>query len=174
MTNPRRILITGPESSGKTTLCRALATHFDTPWVSEYARSYLDQLDRPYEEADLLHIARGQRTVEEELSTQATNWLFCDTGPLVLRIWLREKFNQVYPALETAWQLHPYAGIILCAPDIPWEADPLRENPDDRDRLMKIYCSELNQASVPVLIVRGAMTERLKAAVAFCLGLRSS
>ncbi len=161
-----RIAITGPESSGKTTLAKALAAHYGVPWVPEFAREYLEGLGRPYVEEDLVRIAEGQREAEERSAEQKPSILICDTDLLVIRIWAREKFGRVDPRLEEMTSALPYQHALLCRPDIPWAPDPLRENPDDRERLFAVYQTELEASKRPYVIVHGNRQERLHHAVA--------
>ena len=145
----QRIAITGPESSGKTTLARALAAHFGVPWVPEFAREYLKDLDRPYVKEDLLCIAEGQLEAERRIASGRPSMLVCDTDLLVIRIWSQEKFERVDPRLEELVRGTEYHHTLLCKPDLPWEPDPLRENPHDRDRLFGIYEQELTPSAAP-------------------------
>ncbi|MCB0786846.1 MAG: ATP-binding protein [Flavobacteriales bacterium] len=161
----KRIAITGPESSGKTTLARALAAHFGVPWVPEFAREYLKDLDRPYVKEDLLRIAEGQLEAERRIASGRPSMLVCDTDLLVIRIWSQEKFERVDPRLEELVRGTEYHHTLLCKPDLPWEPDPLRENPHDRDRLFGIYEQELNALGRTYAVIQGERMERLHRAV---------
>lgn len=161
----QRIAITGPESSGKTTLARALAAHFGLPWVPEFAREYLADLRRPYDEEDLLCIAEGQLEAEQRVAAERPSMLVCDTDLLVIRIWSQEKFGRVDSRLEELVDGTEYHHTLLCRPDLPWEPDPLRENPHDRDRLFGIYEQELNALGRTYAVIQGERTERLHRAV---------
>ncbi|MEO0473156.1 MAG: ATP-binding protein [Bacteroidota bacterium] len=151
----KRIAIVGPESSGKSTLAKALAGQFLTAWAPEYARSYLDIIDRPYEEKDLLTIAKGQLALEETMATHANEWLFCDTNLLVIRIWAEYKYKRVDPWIVSHEGLDRYDLHVLTRPDIPWEDDPLREHPHHRDTLFPLYETALQEAKVPYVIISG-------------------
>ena len=166
----QRIAITGPESSGKTTLARALAAHFGVPWVPEFAREYLEGLDRPYVEDDLLRIAEGQLEAEQRIASGRPAMLVCDTDLLVVRIWSQEKFGRVDPRLEELVDGTEYHRTLLCRPDLPWEPDPLRENPHDRDRLFGLYEQELNALGRTYAVIQGERTERLHRAVHAVVG----
>jgi NadR type nicotinamide-nucleotide adenylyltransferase len=157
----KNIVLTGPESSGKTTLARRLAELHGTAWVPEYAREYLENLGRPYEESDLLEIARGQLEREERAKAKAEKFLFCDTGMLVLKVWSEVKYGNCHPWILEQLQSGRYDFFLLCAPDIPWEPDPLRENPDGRHFLYGIYKKELKRLSLPFVEVSGDVEERL-------------
>jgi NadR type nicotinamide-nucleotide adenylyltransferase len=131
----KKILITGPESSGKSALARHLAEHFGAPWAPEYARDYLGALDQPYRREDLTAILHGQLALERQLAHPDHPFLFCDTGPEVLYIWSQVKYGQVDPAIAAALTEQAYDLRLLCYPDLPWEPDPLREAPEQGARL---------------------------------------
>lgn len=166
----QRIAITGPESSGKTTLAKALAAYFGVPWVGEFARGYLDGSGRPYVEEDLLHMAEGQLRAEQRVAAQRPDVLVCDTDLLVIRIWSQEKFGRVDPRLEAMVREATYHRTLLCKPDLPWEPDPLRENPHDRDRLFGIYQQELEAFGRHYSVIEGDRKERLHRAVHAVIG----
>lgn len=166
----KRIAIVGPECSGKTTLCETLAHAYRTAYTKEYARHYLEENGPGYIEADLLHIAMGQLMVEAEsqelLKKHGGEYLFCDTDMLTLRIWSEEKFCRCAAALMKLSTDVRYDHWLLCAPDMPWEPDPLRENPHDRDRLFGVYEQHLKAAGRPYTVIRGTQEQRMRAAVA--------
>ncbi|MTB53538.1 AAA family ATPase [Lewinella sp. W8] len=131
---PRRILITGPESSGKSTLARTLAWATDGRYVEEVARKYLNQRNGQYAEADLLDIWRAQMAAQAAAEAEGPNYLFFDTGPEVLEIWAKVKFGRCDPRIVRSRQRQSYDLVLLCSPDLPWEPDPLREAPDTETR----------------------------------------
>src|SRR5688572_23831203 len=92
----KKIVIIGPESTGKSTLCKQLAEHYQTAWCPEYAREYLTDLDRHYTYEDLLQIARGQLSLEDELGTQAGEYYFIDTDMYVMKVWCEVAFEQCH------------------------------------------------------------------------------
>jgi NadR type nicotinamide-nucleotide adenylyltransferase len=165
----KRIAIIGPECSGKTTLCEALAHEYRTAYTKEYARHYLEENGPGYVEMDLMHIAAGQLMVEAEsqelLKKHGGDYLFCDTDMLTIRIWSEEKFGRCTAALKKLSTDVRYDHWLLCAPDMPWEADPLRENPHDRARLFGVYEKHLNAAGRPYTIIGGPHEERMRLAV---------
>lgn len=163
----RRIAITGPESTGKTTLAKQLALHFDTVWVSEFARNYLNSLHRPYQEVDLLEIAKGQLLLENQGVSNAKNGLlFCDSDFTVLKIWSEVKYGRCDTWIDEQFEQHRYDCYLLCAPDLAWEIDPLRENPDDRDFLFDLYQKNLDNINANYHIINGIGIERLEKAIA--------
>lgn len=162
----KKIVLTGPESSGKTTLAAQLAEHFGTVWVPEFSRQYLAQIKRPYEELDLLEMARRQAALEDEMAAQARNGLlFLDTSLEVLKIWSKVRFGGCHPWILGEMSARLPDLYLLCLPDLPWEPDPLRENPDDRDMLLGIYRREINALGVPCSEVKGSGKERFENAV---------
>ncbi len=163
----RRVAITGPESTGKTWLAKKLAGYYNTVWVAEYAREYLQQNGSNYSYNDILEIAKGQKTREEQLLLQAKKVLFSDTDPLVTKIWSEVVFGKCDPWIENEIQNNPYDLYLLCYPDIPWEPDPLRENPDNRLGLFELYLKELSNRKLNYRIVEGEGEQRFQTALKF-------
>ena len=161
----KKIAIVGPESTGKTTLTARLAAHLGEPWVPEFARTYLEALNRPYQEEDLLAIARGQLRSEEQAGALAGDYLLCDTNLLVIKVWMADKFGKVHPELEALWRPADYALHLLLYPDLPWEPDPMREDPDRLHELFRRYESLLEEAGVSFAIVQGTGDARFDNAV---------
>lgn len=161
----KRIAITGPESTGKSWLAAGLSATYNEPWVPEYAREFLETLNRPYTFDDVLEIARRQLRNEENAAATAKEWLFCDTDFLVTRIWCMVKFGKSHPWIDQMAEQHIYSHYLLCNTDLPWEADPLREHPHKRQKLFKLYLSELEQRKLPFTIVSGTGEKRLMNAV---------
>jgi len=148
-----RLAFTGPESCGKTTLATWCASFFNWPLAQEYARIYLET--RPYyEEADLFEMAKGQQAWWPD------GTLVADTEMHVFQIWSAEKYKRVDKQLLQALTAQHFDHYFLCAPDIPWEPDPQRENPSDRDRLFEIYQRELVAFNRPFTILKGDLKTR--------------
>ena len=160
-----RIAVTGPESTGKSMLTRQLAEKFGTVWVPEYAREYIDRLDRPYNEEDILVISRGQMEREEQKAAVAERILFCDTELTVTRIWSEVKYGRCHPWIIESLATHPYDLYLLCNIDIPWENDPQREHPDLREHLFSLYFNELTRRNCRFEVVSGLGPERLLNAI---------
>lgn len=160
----QHLILTGPESSGKTTLARDLAGRLGTVWVPEFARPYVAHLGRPYQLADLQAIERGQAAWEQWYAPQANKVLVCDTDLTVLAVWRNVLTEEPFgPPPPDSWR----AGrrYLLCAPDFPWEPDPLREHPDQRDWLFEKYERLLAAWNLPFEVLRGTHEERLEAAI---------
>ncbi|MEY3052590.1 MAG: hypothetical protein RLY31_2375 [Bacteroidota bacterium] len=160
-----RIVVTGPESTGKTTLAQALAAHYSVEWVPEYARNYLGGLDRPYVEADLLEIAKGQLASEEEYGRRATaGLLVLDTSLEVIRIWSLVRYGRCDPWISREADFRRQGLYLLCSPDLPWEPDPLREGPAGREELFRRYHDELSGRGMDTRIVTGTGHDRFRQA----------
>lgn len=166
---PKKIVIIGPESTGKSTLTAALASHFGEPWVPEFAREYLEKLDRPYEYDDLLDIAKGQISLEEKKLRDAKKFLFCDTDLHVLKVWSESKYKRVHPWILDQIKVRKYDFYLLTDIDIPWEADPQREHPEPemREYFFDLYSSLLEKNSTPFQVVRGDLETRFSLALKY-------
>ncbi len=213
-----KIVVTGPESSGKTTLAAALAAELDTGYVPEFARTYLAHLGRPYECNDLKTIHLGQLAWEvwyarrlnaSPFAPHSSLPLICDTDWTVIHVWEQYKFGdrslgefevrsskfEVRDAADDSpefsnFQLPIFAPqtparsqtsnfkpqtsnspelqtfYLLCSPDIPWQPDPLREHPDEREVLFEMYENLLRGIHARYIIVRGTPIQRLEIALA--------
>lgn len=161
----KKVAIIGPECTGKSDLSKRLATHFQTAWVSEYARGYIDNLVRPYNEDDLLTIAHGQLRIEDEWARDANNVLFCDTNLYVIKVWSEFKYGRCHPEILARIAERKYDLYLLTYVDIPWEEDPQREHPLQRETLYERYTAEMKNQPVPFVEIRGAREQRLKTAV---------
>ena len=168
MPNPmHKIVIIGPESTGKSTLSRELAAHFNAPWVPEYAREYIDQLDRPYTFDDLLAIAKGQVKLEDEMAAEAEDKLFCDTDLRVIKVWSEHRYKQTHEWIKQQIQTREYSLYLLTAIDIPWAEDPQREHADPamREYFMQVYENEMRASGVPWKKISGTEEKRFKTAI---------
>jgi NadR type nicotinamide-nucleotide adenylyltransferase len=173
----RRVSITGPESTGKSVLAQRLAGHFNTLWVAEYAREYLNGLGRPYDFEDIAIIARKQFELENAMAKKAKKFLFCDTDFLVTKIWSYYKYGKCDPWIEEMAEYHRYDLYLLCNTDLPWEEDPLREHPQQRDELFRMYMLELKKIEASFVLVSGTGSQRTDRAISAVemafFGLRS-
>lgn len=170
------VAVLGAESTGKTTLCRDLAAHFDSLWVSEYMRTYLqakwddEQLTCTWD--DLLPIAQGQIASENKLAKQVTRmsnknrYLFCDTSLFELMVYSHWYYGDCPAALEQAALAHHYDLILLTEVDIPWVADDLRDSPHQRDEISAYFASQLSKHRKPFQRISGDRKERVQQVVA--------
>ncbi len=157
-----QIVLTGPESTGKSTLAAALAKKYDTIWVEEYSRIYLNFWGSDYDKKDILNIAVGQQYWVQKNASEASHFLFADTYFLVLKVWSEFKYQSCHPWIVEQLQQSKVDLYVLCSTDIPWQADPLRENSNEREELLEIYRKELLNMSIPFIEVKGNMEERLE------------
>ncbi len=184
-----KVVITGPESTGKSTLSSALSTHFNAVFSEEYAREYLEtklalqklkknrEDTSSYDETDFYNMFLGQKNNEKkaiETAKTTHNFIICDTDALTYQIWYQEVFkksdNNLIKTLNFLKESSIFKEIstiyLLCSPEgIVWQPDPLRENPNDRDRLFDIYEKTLMKHQKTYFILRGSKDERLKEAV---------
>lgn len=154
-----RIALTGPESTGKSTLSQQLAAHYHTRWVPEYARAYLAGRPPPYALADLEAIARGQLAAEEEAAATC-NILFCDTDPLVIKIWAEHAFGHCPDWIARRVAQPRYDLVLLMGVDVPWEPDPLREHPHLRQHFYNLFRGELTAARINFAEIWGPPARR--------------
>ncbi|NOY50937.1 MAG: ATP-binding protein [Chlorobi bacterium] len=161
---PKRISITGPESTGKSLLTRQLADYYKTTYVDEYSREFLND-KHGYDFQDILSIARKQLQNENSLAGRTNGILFCDTDILVNKVWGAYVYNNQHKWIEEKFMEHEYGLYLLCYPDLEWEYDPLRENPENRDELFGIYERELMTAGFNFKIVKGKGNPRFRNAV---------
>lgn len=145
----RKIIFTGPESTGKTTEAMKLAFVNQLPIVYEYARTYLEEKGMTYKMTDLYNILEKQYDLEDEAQSQS-EVIVCDTDWLTIHVWAMEVFGKRIKPPYDMEERH----YILCPPNIPWEPDPLRENPLDRDRLYEIYVKQLERLGASYEVLR--------------------
>ncbi len=166
---PKKIVVIGPESTGKSTLCAALAEALSEPWVPEYARNFLEALRRPYQEHDLLIIAEGQLRSEDRLLPAAQKFLPCDTDLHVLKTWSHERYGRCHRRILESIAVRRYDAYLLTYPDLPWTPDPQREHPDhtDRLRLWHHYHDAVQATGLPWTDLRGPHEERVEQTMRF-------
>jgi NadR type nicotinamide-nucleotide adenylyltransferase len=164
----KKVVIIGPESTGKSTLTQQLATQYNTAWCPEFAREYLKENGTDYSFEDLLNIARGQVLLEDNISAQAKNgFYFIDTDMYVMKVWCEVAFNNCHTWILKQIAARNYDLILLCDVDLPWIKDGLREYPDlqFRKRLFKMYKDLLINQGTKWAIISGSYAERLQAAL---------
>ena len=159
----RRIAILGAESSGKSTLSGALARRYDTLWVPEYLREFVDTHGRVPFESDQYGIALTQRAREDAAAVQASEFLFCDTTPLMTALYSRVYWSRVDAQLEQLASTHDYALTLVTAPDTPWVADGLmRESEEVRQRVYSMLVEDLDARGIRFVLVEGDLPHRLR------------
>ncbi|MCF6349211.1 MAG: ATP-binding protein [Flavobacteriaceae bacterium] len=168
-TNIIKVVIFGPESTGKTTLSNQLARHYNTVWVAEYAREYLQNKwnneRKTCENSDLLPIAIGQMKLENKLVKKADKVLICDTDLLETKVYSEEYYGGfVDPYLDKAAIENSYDLYLLTYIDTPWEADDLRDRPEQRKEMFNAFENALKKYNLPYILLKGNKQKRLKAA----------
>ena len=175
----QKIVVLGPESTGKSTLCAALAAHYQTIWTPEYARTYLSEHGTKYFYDDLLTIAKGQiqneensiellgQNIEDNKSQATNNKLIVDTDMYVMKVWCEYVFNNCHHYILEQINQRSYDLYLLCDIDLPWAADEMREYPDAGPRLelFTIYKELLINQNTPWGIVSGTGAQRTANAI---------
>lgn len=157
----KKIVITGPESTGKSTLANLLAKEYGGSIVNEYAREYLEKLNRAYELEDVIIMAKEQLKQEENSTDEFT---FLDTDLTVYSIWIKEKYNKEIDWITEHLKTNKDKTYFLCDIDIKWEEDELREHPSstDRKRLFEAYKDLLDEYQLPYHVISGDIPTRIK------------
>ena len=180
----KKIVIIGPESTGKSTLCEQLAEHYKTSWCPEYAREYLLKNGTDYSFDDLLTIAKGQVALEENYTAalleknpveNSGSLLFLDTDMYVMKVWCEFVFGNCHRYILQQIVERKYDLYLLCNVDLPWVKDELREYPDleNRQKLYYFYKDIMVNQSVPWVEISGNYEQRLEKAIAAVTDLRS-
>lgn len=161
------MVIIGPESTGKSTLCAHLAEHYNTVWCPEFAREYLLQHGKEYTYEDLLSIAMSQLELEDTVIAAAKKYYFIDTDMYVMKVWCEVAFQQCHKWILNQISQRKYDLYLLCDVDLPWVKDELREYPDltFRKKLFKMYKDIVINSGIKWAIVSGTDIERLQTAV---------
>lgn len=167
MSGVLRVAVLGAESSGKSTLCEALASVHDTLWVPEYLREFVETQGRVPFEADQFGIARTQREREDAaaaaVAARGGRLLFCDTTPLMTALYSRVYWDRVDTQLAALAAVHDYALTLVTAPDTPWIADGLmRESEEVRARVYAMVVNELDARGIPFVLVEGSLPQRVR------------
>lgn len=163
----RKFAITGPESTGKSTLSKQLAEYYNCELVEEYAREYIDKLTHPYTQEDILQIAKTQKQIEFKKAKRADKILITDTELIVTKIWSDIKYQNCHPWIIENIEKQDYDLYLLCDIDLPWESDPQREHPHLRKHLFNLYKQELESRNLNFKIISGEKNERFKKARQF-------
>ena len=172
----KKVVIIGPESTGKSTLCELLSQHYNAQWCPEFAREYLLTHGTDYTFDDLLFIAKGQLAMEEEyesmvlgsrLTAHSSQLFFIDTDMYVMKVWCEFVFGKCHKWILEQIIKRKYDLYLLCNTDLPWVKDELREYPDltTRDKLYHIYKDIMINQSTPWVDVSGDYNERLQTAI---------
>lgn len=180
----KKVVIIGPESTGKSTLCELLAQHYGMQWCPEFAREYLITNGTQYTYDDLLTIAKGQLAMEDEyaalvnsqwsmvneriwvnphalLTTHHSPFLFIDTDMYVMKVWCEYVFEKCHQFILDEIVNRKYDLYLLCNTDLPWVKDDLREYPEEavRKELFAIYKDILINQNIPWVEISGSSYE---------------
>jgi NadR type nicotinamide-nucleotide adenylyltransferase len=164
------VVVTGSESTGKTTLARDLALHFGTVWAPEFARTYLDEKTArsglPLDEHDVEPIARGQIDVEDRAIPQARGLAVLDTDLVSTVIYARHYYGMCPPWIEQAARTRRGDLYLLCDIDVPWVADPQRDRRHLREQMHRLFVDAVEALGAPYVIIRGSWADRQATAIA--------
>ena len=165
-----KVVLFGPESTGKTTLASQLAYHYQTVWAPEYAREYLQEKwnnkRQVCEHEDLLPIAIGQMKLENKLAKRADRVLICDTDLLETKVYSEEYYDGIVDRdLEIAAEKNQYDIYLLTYIDIPWKLDSIRDRPEQRENMFKAFENALKKSNRPYVILKGDEERRFKKAI---------
>lgn len=161
-----KVAIIGPESTGKSTLAAALAKHYHTIWVQEYAREYCSKLTTECTLQDEINMFYGQLALEEQELAQKPSLLICDTTILTVKVWCEHVFGSCPDFIKEEIATRAYDFYVLLDIDMPWEPDPLRDFPHLRAHFLTIYREELKLLAKPFTFISGLGEQRLNNAVA--------
>lgn len=166
----RRVVLMGPESTGKSTLAKKLAEKFQTNHVCEHMRTYLEkkweESKELCEENDLQPIVEGQVATENEAASTANQVIFCDTNALQNLIYAKEYYPDFHnKVVNYCVENHHYDLYLLCNIDVPWEEDILRDKPHEREKMFRIFVEWLEKLDINYHIVSGSISERMELTV---------
>ncbi len=165
-----KVVLFGPESTGKTTLASQLAYHYRTVWAAEFARDYLQKKwnnkRQVCEHEDLLPIAIGQMKLENKLAKRADKVLICDTDLLETKVYSEEYYDGIVdPDLEAAAEKNQYDIYLLTYIDVPWKMDNIRDRPGQRENMFNAFENALKKSNRPYVTLKGDEKTRLKRAI---------
>lgn len=161
------IVVTGPESTGKSALTKELAEHFHGHAVEEYARQYVESKGGAYSFADVEKIAQHQVLEYQQMDkvSKVEEFVFFDTFLIITKVWFQEVYLCCPVWINKAIKDYKPEMVLLCIPDLPWEDDGVRENRDNRDYLFDCYRKELEYYDIPFSVVDGIGVHRLNSAL---------
>ncbi len=169
-----KIAVIGPESTGKSALTKALAQHYSSPMVDEYAREYVQQLDRPYTFEDVCVIAHQQIAAEKSYNNinsklgirdKLPPFVFFDTELIITKVWFEYCYKSVPDFVLKQLGEGFFDLYLLCDTDLPWEPDSVREHGHDREVFREWYRKEIEQLKKPYVIIQGTGELRTQHAI---------
>ena len=162
---PQVFACVGPESTGKTSLTKQLSEHFSGVLVLEFARIFLNERNGVYSQKDLITIAKGQLALEEGAISNGSELIFCDTDLAVVKVWHEFKYGESSDEIDSLLSRQQPRKYLLTYPDLPWEEDSLRENPNELEELFDLYESTLKSLGAEYRIIRGINEARTENAI---------
>lgn len=170
-----KIAVVGPESTGKSTLAEALARHYGTVCVPEYAREYCRDLNGKYSLQDELNMFYGQLALERSLIPLAqNNFLICDTMFLTIKVWCDHLFGSTPSIVTDKLKSAHYDLYLLMDIDLPWIDDPLRDFPHLREHFMQVWHDELHAIGATYEVISGIGADRFANALTEIRGFLSA
>lgn len=165
-----KVVLFGPESTGKTTLAEQLANHYQTEWVPEFMREYLEKkwqnTNQSIVRDDLIPIAKGQLKTEKQQAKKASKILFCDTNLLELKVYSEYYYNGFCPEfIRKEATKNEYDIYLLTYIDVPWTPDSLRDRPENREEMFDLFEKELIKQGFPYIRIKGNREERLNQSI---------
>ena len=161
---PRKLILIGPESTGKTTLSIYLAKLYNFDLITEYSRIYLSKKSNSYSYEDLKKIAIQQNQIEKDSSSEE---IIMDTDLLTIKIWSEFKYGSCDPEIEKIISSYDRNNryYLLLKDDIKWEYDPLRENKNDRSEIFLLFKKLLEKERLNFSIITGTGVSRVNNAI---------
>ncbi len=162
-----KIAILGPESTGKTELAESLSAYYNSIWVPEYAREYVENLTEKYSYTDVCNIAIKQIELEMQFENTSNDakFVFFDTDLIITKVWFDFCYQKVPDFVTNRLKKGFFDLYLLCEPDLPWQPDSVREHGDDRTFFFDWYKKEIELSGVPCVIVNGTGSQRTENAI---------
>lgn len=160
-----KVVISGPESVGKSTLTKYLSEYFKSPYITELARDYLKDIGTNYKYEDIEKIARLHIETEKEILQNSPEIIFYDTDLINIKVWFLDVYKRCPDWILNHLLMYKPDMHLLCYPDLAWEYDPLRENPYRRDYFFNIYKSEIEKLNINYKIISGQNQKRFDIAI---------
>lgn len=160
----RKVVLTGSECTGKTTLAADLARHYRAVWLPEYVRGYAESKGAPLDAGDVEPIARGQIAAHDAALERVRHLLLLDTDLLSTVVYAEHYYGSCPEWISTLAVARRADLYLLCDIDVPWTADPQRDRPDTREAMQALFRRALMSRGFRFVEIRGSRLERFRAA----------